>query len=107
MKQITPRQLSEWLADPGRPSPVLLDVRELWEFQTCSLGDSRHIPMNEVPSRVPELDKTAETVVICHHGGRSQQIAMHLSQSGFSGIFNLQGGLDAWARQVDTSMPVY
>jgi rhodanese-related sulfurtransferase len=107
MKQISPQQLSEWLSDKSRPAPVLLDVRELWEFQLCSLGDSLHIPMNDVPSRKSELDEAAETVVICHHGGRSQQIAMYLEQNGFTNIFNLQGGVDAWARQIDTSMSVY
>jgi len=107
MKQITPQQLSEWLADPGRTAPILLDVREPWEFLVCSLADSLHIPMNEIPSRTAQLDPSAETIVICHHGGRSRQIAMYLERNGFDRIFNLQGGVDAWARQVDAAMPVY
>lgn len=107
MEQITPHQLSAWLSDKSRPAPLLLDVRELWEFQVCRLADARHVPMNEIPSRITEMDKAAETVVVCHHGGRSQQIAMYLARSGFNRIFNLQGGVDAWARQIDPSMPVY
>lgn len=107
MNQLRPAQLSEWLADASRARPVLLDVREPWEFQTCHLPDSRLVPMREVPARLGELDPAAETVVICHHGGRSQQVAVFLERQGFSKVHNLSGGVDAWARTVDASMPVY
>jgi len=65
------------------------------------------MPMAEVPKRLAELDPQAETVVICHHGGRSMQVAMFLEKQGFSRVHNLAGGLDAWARSVDPSMPTY
>jgi len=107
MTNLAPAQLAAWLGDPARARPQLLDVREAWEFQTCHLPESRHVPMAEVPKRLAELDSQAETVVICHHGGRSMQIAMFLEKQGFKRVHNLTGGLDAWARSVDPSMPTY
>ena len=65
------------------------------------------MPMAEVPKRLAELDPQAETVVICHHGGRSMQVAIFLEKQGFTRVHNLAGGLDAWARSVDPSMPTY
>jgi rhodanese-related sulfurtransferase len=107
MKQISPAELAAWLGDTQRVPPVLLDVREPWEFQTCSIAGSRPLPMGEVAARKDELDAQAETVVICHHGARSMQVAMFLQNHGFARLHNLAGGVDAWARTVDTSMPVY
>lgn len=107
MDQINPAQLAAWLGDKARARPVLLDVRESWEFQTCHIAESRLLPMAEVPKRLAELDPQSETVVICHHGGRSMQVAMFLEKQGFKRVHNLAGGLDAWARSVDPSMPTY
>ena len=107
MKQITPEALQEWLGDGARARPLLLDVREPWEFQTCRLADSQHVPMGEIPARLAELDAQVETVVICHHGNRSFHVAQFLEQQGFPRVYNLAGGLDAWARNVDRNMPVY
>lgn len=107
MKNLSPQDLAGWLADPARPRPVLLDVREPWEFDTCRIADSRLIPLRELPGRLAELDPGAQTVVICHHGGRSLQAALFLERQGFGGVHNLAGGVDGWARNVDRSMPVY
>jgi rhodanese-related sulfurtransferase len=107
MQQLTPQQLAEWLADPARDKPVLLDVREPWEFQICNIGGSLHIPMNTVPDGKDQLDREAATVVICHHGGRSAQVGVFLEGAGFRKVFNLAGGVDGWARQVDRTMPQY
>lgn len=85
----------------------LLDVRENWEFQTARIDGSALIPMREIQARMSELDPASETVVICHHGGRSMQVAMFLERQGFSSVHNLAGGVDAWARSVDPSMPTY
>ena len=95
------------MADPARDRPVLLDVREPWEHETCRIEGSVLIPMSEVPQRTGELDAEADIVVICHHGGRSMQVALFLSAQGFGKVHNLAGGVDAWARTVDPSMPVY
>jgi rhodanese-related sulfurtransferase len=107
VKQITPQELQQWLADTGRAPPALLDVREPWEYQTCHIEGSTLVPMNTVPARAQELDASAETIVICHHGARSFQVAIFLERNGFSSLYNLQGGVAAWAQQVDPAMPTY
>ena len=107
MKQITPRELAAWLSDAAREKPVLLDVREPWEWQAARIEGARHIPMGEVPARLDELDRGQEVVAICHHGGRSQQVAMFLEKNGFAKVHNLQGGVDAWSRTVDPAVPLY
>jgi rhodanese-related sulfurtransferase len=107
MEQIDPVGLARWLADPTRPPPVLLDVREPWEYDICHLPHSRLIPMRQVLARLSELSPEAATVVVCHHGIRSHQVARLLERQGFSAVYNLRGGLDAWARDVDRSMPTY
>jgi rhodanese-related sulfurtransferase len=85
----------------------LVDVREPWEFKTASIGGSVSIPMGEVASRVAEINNEADIVVICHHGARSMQVAALLEREGFSRVHNLTGGVDAWARTIDPSMPTY
>jgi rhodanese-related sulfurtransferase len=107
MDQITPRELKAWLDEPGRTRPVLLDVREPWEHAICALPGALQLPMNTVPARAEELDPAAVTVVICHHGARSFQVGMFLERRGFGRVYNLLGGVDAWAREVDPSMAVY
>jgi rhodanese-related sulfurtransferase len=107
MNQITAGQLAVWLADAGRDKPLLLDVREPWEWETARIEGSQHMPMREVPARRGEIDPDREVVAICHHGGRSQQVAMFLEKNGFSKVHNLQGGVDAWSRTVDPAVPLY
>ncbi|HRP22933.1 rhodanese-like domain-containing protein [Thauera sp.] len=107
MRQISPTQLAQRLQDPQQPAPVLLDVREPWEFQICHIDGSLPMPMSSVPARVAELDRDAEIVVVCHHGGRSAQVCMFLEHQGFTRVINLAGGVAGWAAQVDPRMPQY
>lgn len=107
MRQITAPELAAWLADPAREQPLLLDVREDWEFQTCKIAGSVQIPMHLIPVRVGEIDDDREVVCICHHGARSMNVAAFLERNGFSNVTNLTGGVHAWAVQVDPSMPKY
>jgi rhodanese-related sulfurtransferase len=107
MKQITPTALAAWLADAGRAKPLLLDVREPWEHKTARIEGSKLVPLGEVAERLGELDQTQDVVAICHHGGRSMQVAMFLEKNGFSKVHNLSGGMDAWSKNVDPSVPVY
>lgn len=107
MNQISAGQLAAWLADAGRDKPLLLDVREPWEWETARIEGSQHMPMREVPARLGEIAPDREVVAICHHGGRSQQVAMFLEKNGFSKVHNLQGGVDAWSRTVDPAVPLY
>lgn len=107
MQNLTPPALAEWLADASRPAPVLLDVREPWEVETASIAGCVSIPMQEIPARSEELDDEAPIVCICHHGARSANVAMFLESRGFTQMFNLQGGIDAWSHLVDASVPKY
>jgi len=107
MKQISPQELAAWLADTGRQKPLLLDVREPWEFEKARIAGAQLIPMREVPARHQELDPAKDVVAICHHGGRSHQVAIFLEKAGFKRIHNLVGGVDAWSRTVDPTVPLY
>lgn len=107
MQQISASQLKAWLDDPQRGKPVLLDVREPWELGVCKIAGSESMPMRSIPARFLELKRDAEMVVICHHGARSYQVGLFLEQQGFTGIINLYGGVAAWARDVDPTMPTY
>jgi rhodanese-related sulfurtransferase len=107
MNHLTAPELAAWLADSSRPQPMLLDVRENWEFETCRIPGSTQIVMNTIPARIEELDEEAEIVCICHHGARSMQVAAFLERNGFARMFNLTGGVHAWAVQVDSDMPKY
>lgn len=107
MQQLSAPQLKAWLDDPARRAPAMVDVREPWEFDVCRIAGAKPMPMRSIPARFPELDRDAETVVICHHGARSFQVCMFLEQQGFTKVFNLYGGVAAWAQQVDPAMPTY
>jgi rhodanese-related sulfurtransferase len=107
MQTVTARELAQWIADASRPSPVLLDVREMAEYQICHIDNATLIPMNTIPARMSELDLDAEIVCICHHGGRSMQVAAFLERNGYANVTNLTGGVHAWAQQVDPSMSTY
>ncbi len=106
-QQISPGEVLRRLRDEGREKPLLLDVREPWEFDYCHIEGSMLLPMNDVPRRMDELRKDAEIVVICHHGIRSYRIARLLEHHGFSRVYNLQGGVDRWAREADPAMRKY
>jgi rhodanese-related sulfurtransferase len=107
MQQIRARHLADWLSDENRQKPVLLDVREPWEFELCSLPGSLLMPMRLVPTRLGELSPDAEIVVICHHGQRSLQVAMFLERQGYSSPINLTGGVSSWADEVAPDFPRY
>lgn len=109
MQQITPSQLAQWASQqPHRP--VLLDVREGWELQTASAShaalDLVHMPMQTLPARLAELDTQRPIACLCHHGGRSLQVAHFLASHGYE-VVNIAGGIHAWSLQVDPRIPVY
>jgi len=107
MKQISPAELATWLADSARDKPVLLDVREPWEYERAHIEGAQLVPMSELPRRLDEIDPDKDVVAICHHGGRSLQVAIFLEKNGYSKIHNLAGGVDAWSRTVDPAIPLY
>lgn len=106
MRQFTPRQLKEYL-DSTEPKPLLLDVREQWEYDICHITNSQLLPMGQIPQKMSTLNKSQEIVVICHHGIRSRQVGYYLAHYGFTNLINLEGGVEAWAQEVEPSMQRY
>ena len=108
-QNISVQELAGWLSDDTRPAPVLLDVREPWEYQTCHIEGALLMPMQSIPDNYEKLNVDDETsiVCICHHGGRSLRVAAFLHSNGFSRVLNLAGGMHAWAQQIDSTMPTY
>jgi rhodanese-related sulfurtransferase len=111
--QIRPRELTSWIArhrDAGQA--VVLDVREPAEWRTASIKAGEDftlltIPMGSVPPRLSELDPETPIACLCHHGGRSMQVAQFLHNQGFNRVANIAGGINAWADEVDNSVPRY
>lgn len=86
--------------------PFILDVRNPDEFNLCNLNGYL-IPINELSSRLNELNPNDHIVVHCHAGGRSRRATEYLIQQGFKNVFNLRGGITAWANEIDPKMPKY
>lgn len=105
-REITATELHTYLQTTDT-NPLLLDVREPWEYEKCNLENSQLTPMRQIPSVLNELDPDQEIIVICHHGIRSRSVAAYLSSNAFSNVINLTGGIDAWAKTVDLSMATY
>jgi rhodanese-related sulfurtransferase len=88
-------------------NPLVIDVREAWELQLAAIPDVVHVPMNQVPARIAEFSRDAETIVMCHAGGRSMRVAQFLAAQGFTNVANLTGGIAAWSEAVDATVPRY
>lgn len=92
--------------------PLLIDVRESWEWQLASTTasedyDTLLLSMGSIPGELNQLDPDRPTALICHHGGRSQSVASFLANNGFEHLANVMGGIDAWARDVDPNIAQY
>lgn len=112
IEQVRPADFQAWIqSQPTGSKPVVLDVREPWEVQTASVKPDGFelvaIPMNQVPGRLGELDPQQPLAVLCHHGARSQRVAIFLAGSGFTHLANIAGGIDAWSRERDPAVPYY
>ncbi len=110
IEQIRPAQLPVWLAQhPGQA--VLLDVREPAELRAASVVADGFvllaIPMNDIPARLAELTADTPVACLCHHGARSQRVALFLEHNGFSHVANIAGGIDAWSLEHDSTVPRY
>ena len=108
MKQLAVEDLHAHCA--AQPT-LLLDVREPWEVSLAAITlagtASLAMPMNELPSRLRELDSKQSVVCICHHGIRSAQVVAFLARHGFAAVYNLSGGIAAWSQHVDAGVPTY
>ena len=93
----------------GGSAPLLLDCRQPEEYAIVHLQDSLLIPMDELPSRVKELEqyRQRQIVVYCHAGVRSEMVARWLQSQGFPDVASMMGGIDQWAVKIDTSLPRY
>jgi len=102
---ITALQLKELLATDH--PPIVLDVREDEELKICSLPTYVHIPLRDLSQEWDQLPKDQLIVTLCHHGYRSLQAGLFLINHGYDQVLNLEGGIHAWADQVDPSMTRY
>ncbi len=109
MLSLQPQELSAFME--AEPQAQLLDVREGWELQLCRItipgAKALEIPMQMVPARLADISREQPVVCICHHGVRSAQVVAFLQRQGYTGAYNLSGGIDAWSAQVDAGVPRY
>jgi rhodanese-related sulfurtransferase len=103
--ELTPSEFVAQRAAGG--SAILLDVREGWELDVARLPDTVHIPMDEVPARLAELDRERDIVVVCRSGGRSLTVARFLEAQGYPSVANLTGGILAWRQELDPTLAAY
>ncbi|OGT19564.1 MAG: sulfurtransferase [Gammaproteobacteria bacterium RBG_16_57_12] len=106
MKHVDAIWLRHYLED-AKPTPLLLDVREPWEYDICRIDGSQLLPLGQIPLALAELGLDREIVVICHHGVRSVSAGLLLERAGCTRVINLSGGIHAWAQHVDTRMASY
>jgi rhodanese-related sulfurtransferase len=105
--EIAAEELKALLED-SNSDIVVLDCREPWEFETAKIAGSKHIPMNDIPSRFQnELKADKHIVVVCHHGVRSMNVTLWLRRQGLEKVQSLSGGIDRWARTIDPTVPLY
>jgi len=106
MNELNPKELKAHIEQADEP-PQLIDVREQWEYDIVHFPGSKLIPLDQLSTRLDELDGDAELVMVCHHGIRSRAAGFYLEKHGFKKVINLKGGIDAWAKEVDRSFPTY
>lgn len=113
--QIRPAAFAPWVAAQHGAVPLVLDVRETWEFNTAAIRplgsaqafDVLSMPMQSIPARLAELPQDRPIACLCHHGIRSQRVAQYLLQNGFENVVNIAGGIEAWSTEADPSVPQY
>jgi rhodanese-related sulfurtransferase len=105
--QLGPAELLKWRADADDVPPLLIDVREPWEFEYCRIEGSVSIPLAQLPRRLGEVPHDRPLVIVCHHGNRSMHAAAFLRHSGFARVHNLRGGVEEWAAEVEPTMRRY
>ena len=104
LKSINAQELKNQI--DKKSSFVLLDVREDEELRVAKLSTCKHIPMGQIADRLNELDKEKPIIVMCHSGVRSARVCHYLQEEGYD-VSNLTGGISAWSREVDPSIPQY
>ncbi|HVT34858.1 MAG TPA: rhodanese-like domain-containing protein [Nevskiaceae bacterium] len=103
MRNLSPGDIA---ADVTAGKLPLIDVRTAEELAIVRLPQARHIPMDQIPARLADLNPQQPVAILCHHGGRSLQVAHYLERNGFADVINVAGGIDAWA-DLDPTLPRY
>ena len=103
--QITPTQVKSLL--DRKADFLLIDVREPWETQLCSLPGAQLIPMGAIPANLQKLDVETDVICYCHHGVRSLDVAVWLRSQGVAGAKSMTGGIDRWSAEIDPTVPRY
>ena len=106
MEEITVSQLKEM--QDAHKEFILLDVRETFEYEFSNIG-GQLIPLDQLPDRLNEIEqhKDKELIIMCRSGSRSARACEFLSRNGFTNVKNLKGGINDWAREIDSSLPIY
>lgn len=104
-KEAAPREIKQRM-DAGEDL-TLIDVREPNEMMIAAIDGAEERPMSQAMRWIDALPKDGELVIMCHHGGRSAQVAMALAQRGHTNVTNMTGGIDRWSQEVDQSVPRY
>ncbi len=105
IEQLSVQELKQWQEE--QKAFTLLDVRNQDEVDYVSLPNSLHIPMSLIPIRHNDIPDDKPLVIYCHHGVRSHNVALFLANAGFEDLYNLHGGIDAWAIEVEPGMKRY
>jgi len=106
MYQLSAIDLKQRL-DENKEQLFLLDVREPWEFALCKIEGSSLVPMSKITNAINDYNREQAIVVVCHTGVRSRSVCMFLEREGFQNVSNLEGGVHAWAMDVDHTMATY
>ena len=104
LEDLNPQEFQDNLTKDGN---TIIDVREKWELDICKIEGAVNMPMSSITETYSELDPELSYSIYCHHGMRSMQVANFLLSKGFQSLFNLQGGIDAWSREIDDSVERY
>ena len=104
IQDLTPKEFKDYLLED---EVTLVDVREQWEFDICQIKGAILMPMGEIAKSYVNLNKDNKIALYCHSGIRSMNVADFLLSKGFQSLANLQGGIDAWALEIDTTVERY
>jgi len=108
-EEVQTHDVAEWIALPADQRPRLIDCREAEELAICRIPGNEWLPLGEIPAAVDALKKDVERgiVVYCHHGMRSLRATRFLRRHGLESVYSMAGGIDAWSRIIDPSVPRY
>jgi rhodanese-related sulfurtransferase len=104
-ESILPIELAERMKNGE--SINLIDVREPYEHEIAKIDEAKLLPLSKFNDWIGDLKPENEVIVMCHHGIRSANLCMFLLRNGFESVFNLEGGIDLWSKEVDPGVPRY